>query len=140
MPTFASAAMPRRHAPPLGQVLYESGDTLSPVCFPTTAVVPLLYVTQSGTAAEFAVVGNEDLDSLSGSDLVMTQALIANMLGVRRQRVTAAALKLQHAGLIRHSRGLITVLDRRRLEPRTRACYAVVKKAYDRLLPSREAG
>jgi CRP-like cAMP-binding protein len=199
---------------PLGEVLYESGDTLSHVYFPTTAIVSLLYVTESGTSAEIAVVGNEglvgislfmggestpsravvqsagqgyrlasqaiknevksapilhlllrytqalitqmaqtavcnrlhtldqqlcrwlmlSLDRLSGSELVMTQELIANMLGVRRQGVTAAALKLQRAGLIRYSRGHITVLDRRRLEQRTCECYAVVRKEYDRLL------
>jgi CRP-like cAMP-binding protein len=188
------------------------------VYFPTTAIVSLLYVTESGTSAEIAVVGNEglvgislfmggestpsravvqsagqgyrlssqvikneaksapilhlllrytqalitqmaqtavcnrlhtldqqlcrwlmlSLDRLSGSELVMTQELIANMLGVRRQGVTAAALKLQRAGLIRYSRGHITVLDRRRLEQRTCECYAVVKKEYDRLLLNRE--
>jgi CRP-like cAMP-binding protein len=204
---------------PLGLVLYESGDTLSHVYFPTTAIVSLLYVTENGASAEIAVVGNEglvgislfmggestpsravvqsaghgyrlasqaiksevksapilhlllrytqalitqmaqtavcnrlhtldqqlcrwlmlSLDRLSGNELVMTQELIANMLGVRRQGVTAAALKLQHAGLIRYSRGRITVLDRRRLEQRTCECYAVVKKEYDRLLPGGEA-
>jgi CRP-like cAMP-binding protein len=203
---------------PLGQVLYESGDTLSHVYFPTTAIVSLLYVTESGASAEIAVVGNEglvgislfmggestpsravvqsagqgyrlasqsikhevksapilhlllrytqalitqmaqtavcnrlhtldqqlcrwlmlSLDRLSGSELVMTQELIANMLGVRRQGVTAAALKLQRAGLIQYSRGRIAVLDRRRLEERTCECYAVVKKEYDRLLPASE--
>jgi CRP-like cAMP-binding protein len=203
---------------PLGQVLYESGDTLSHVYFPTTAIVSLLYVTEGGTSAEIAVVGNEglvgislfmggestpsravvqsagrgyrlaaqtikeevksapilhlvlrytqalitqmaqtavcnrlhtldqqlcrwlmlSLDRLSGSELVMTQELIANMLGVRRQGVTAAALKLQRAGLIRYARGHITVLDRPRLEQRTCECYAVVKKEYERLLPDRE--
>jgi len=64
----------------------------------------------------------------------MTQELIANMLGVRREGVTEAALKLQSAGLIRYTRGRITVLDRAGLEQRTCECYAVVKKEYDRLL------
>jgi len=65
----------------------------------------------------------------------MTQELIANMLGVRREGVTEGALKLQKAGLIRYSRGHITILDREGLEARTCECYAVVKREYDRLLP-----
>ena len=79
------------------------------------------------------------LDRLSGSELVMTQELIANMLGVRREGVTEAALKLQKAGLIRYARGHITALDRPGLEARSCECYAVVKKEYDRLLPERLA-
>jgi CRP-like cAMP-binding protein len=75
------------------------------------------------------------LDRLPGNELVMTQELIANMLGVRREGVTGAALSLQEAGLIRYARGHITVLDRAGLEARTCECYAVVKKEYDRLLP-----
>jgi CRP-like cAMP-binding protein len=75
------------------------------------------------------------LDRLESDELVMTQELIANMLGVRRGGVTEAALKLQEAGLIRYMRGHITVLDRPGLEKRTCECYAVVKKEYDRLLP-----
>jgi CRP-like cAMP-binding protein len=75
------------------------------------------------------------LDRLEGSELVMTQELIANMLGVRREGVTEGALKLQKANLIRYSRGHITVLDRKGLEDRTCECYAVVKREYDRLLP-----
>ena len=75
------------------------------------------------------------LDRLQGNELVMTQDLIANMLGVRRERVTEAAGKLQHDGLIHYSRGHIKVLDRARLEKRVCECYAVVKKEYDRLLP-----
>jgi CRP-like cAMP-binding protein len=77
------------------------------------------------------------LDRLSGNSLVMTQELIANMLGVRREGVTEGALKLQVAGLIRYSRGHITVLDRKGLEQRTCECYLVVKREYDRLLPDR---
>ena len=69
----------------------------------------------------------------------MTQELIANMLGVRREGVTEAAHKLQEAGLIRYARGRITVLDRKALEQRSCECYAVVKKEYDRLLPDTEA-
>ena len=76
------------------------------------------------------------LDRLNGNELVMTQELIANMLGVRREGVTEAALKLQAAGLIHYTRGHITVLDRPGLERRTCECYAVVKKEYDRLLPN----
>lgn len=79
------------------------------------------------------------LDRLQGNELVMTQELIANMLGVRREGVTEAALHLQKMGLIRYSRGRITVLDRPGLEGRTCECYAVVKKEYERLLPERTA-
>ncbi|ABE42142.1 Crp/Fnr family transcriptional regulator [Polaromonas sp. JS666] len=204
---------------PLGQVLYESGGTLSHVYFPTTAIVSLLYVMENGASAEIAVVGNEgvvgislfmggestpsravvqsagqgfrlkaqlmkdefkktpvlhlmlrytqalitqmaqtavcnrhhsldqqlcrwlllSLDRLQGNELVMTQELIANMLGVRREGVTEGALKLQKAGLISYARGRISVLDRQGLEQRTCECYAVVKKEYDRLLPQRLA-
>ncbi len=207
-------------AMPLGQVLYESGRTLSHVYFPTTAIVSLLYVMENGASAEIAVVGREgvvgislfmggestpsravvqsagegwrlrasaikdefnrshpvmhlllrytqalitqmsqtavcnrhhsldqqlcrwlllSLDRLPGSDLLMTQELIANMLGVRREGVTEAALKLQKMGLIRYARGHITVLDRPGLAARTCECYEVVKKEYDRLLPVRVA-
>ena len=79
------------------------------------------------------------LDRLPGSDLLMTQELIANMLGVRREGVTDAALKLQKLGLIRYARGHISVLDRPGLEQRTCECYAVVKAEYDRLLPEHMA-
>jgi CRP-like cAMP-binding protein len=79
------------------------------------------------------------LDRLKGSELVMTQELIANMLGVRREGVTDSALKLQKAGLIKYSRGRISVLDRPGLESRSCECYAVVKKEYDRLLPDKVA-
>ena len=203
----------------LGQALYESGDTLSHVYFPTTAIVSLLYVMESGASAEIAVVGNEglvgislfmggesttsravvqsaghayrlasqaikeevkrapvlhlllrytqalitqmsqtavcnrlhtldqqlcrwlllSLDRLQGNELVMTQELIANMLGVRRQGVTEAALKLQEVDLIRYARGRIAVLDRKGLEKRTCECYAVVKNEYDRLLSGKAA-
>src|SRR6202045_2260220 len=201
---------------PLGQVLYESGSTLSHVYFPTTAIVSLLYVMENGASAEIAVVGNDgivgislfmagestpsravvqsagagyrlkaeamkdefnragpwlhlllrytqalitqmaqtavcnrhhsldqqlcrwlllSLDRLQDNELVMTQELIANMLGVRREGVTEAALKLQQDGMIRYARGRITVLNRPGLETRTCECYEVVKKEYDRLLP-----
>jgi CRP-like cAMP-binding protein len=205
---------------PLGQVVYESGRTLSHVIFPTTSIVSLLYVMENGSSAEIAVVGHEgvvgislfmgggttpsrgvvqsagegwrlraaaikdefnrsypvmhlllrytqalitqmaqtavcnrhhsldqqlcrwlllSLDRLPGNELVMTQELIANMLGVRREGVTEAALKLQKMGLIRYARGHITVLDRPGLAQRTCECYEVVKKEYDRLLPVRMA-
>ena len=200
---------------PLGQVLYESGSTLSHVYFPTTSIVSLLYVMEDGASAEIAVVGNEgivgislfmggestpsraliqsagqgfrlkadlmlqefnragpvlhlllrytqalitqmsqtavcnrhhsldqqlcrwlllSLDRLDSEELAMTQELIANMLGVRREGVTEAAGNLQQAGLIRYQRGHITVIDRAGLEQRTCECYAVVKKETDRLL------
>jgi len=205
---------------PLGQVLYESGATLTHVYFPTTAIVSLLYVMENGASAEIAVVGNEglvgvalfmggestpsravvqsaghglrlqaqlmkdefnragpvlhlllrytqalitqmsqtaacnrhhtldqqlcrwlllSLDRLRANELVMTQELIANMLGVRREGVTEAAVRLQQAGLISYTRGHITVLDRPGLERRTCECYAVVKREYDRLLPEKFA-
>ncbi len=204
----------------LGHVVYESGATLSHVYFPISAIISLLYVTESGQSAEIAVVGNEgivgislfmggesttsravvqsaglairlkaqilkdefnqngpvlhlllrytqalitqmaqtavcnrhhsldqqlcrwlllSLDRLSGEELVMTQELIANMLGVRREGVTESALKLQRAGLIRYARGRIVVLDRERLQRRACECYAVVQKEYARLLPEKVA-
>jgi CRP-like cAMP-binding protein len=200
----------------LGDVVYESGATLSHVYFPTTAIISLLYVMENGESAEIAVVGNEgivgvslfmggnstpsravvqsagtglrlraeileqefnqggavlhlllrytqalltqmaqtavcnrhhsldqqlcrwlllSLDRLQSYELVMTQELIANMLGVRREGVTESASRLQSAGLIRYARGHISVLDRAGLEKRTCECYAVVKREYDRLLP-----
>jgi CRP-like cAMP-binding protein len=76
------------------------------------------------------------LDRLPSNELTMTQELIANMLGVRREGVTEAAGKLQAAGLIQYSRGKITVLDRPKLEAQVCECYAVVKREYDRLLHS----
>jgi CRP-like cAMP-binding protein len=75
------------------------------------------------------------LDRLSSNELAMTQELIANMLGVRREGVTEAAGNVQRAGLIHYNRGRITVLDRPGLEARACECYAVVKKEFDRLLP-----
>jgi CRP-like cAMP-binding protein len=200
---------------PLGEVLYESGERLQHVYFPTTSIVSLLYVMEDGSSAEIAVVGNEgilgislfmggettpsravvqsaghgyrlksqflkhefsrggavmrlllrytqalitqmaqtavcnrhhsveqqlcrwlllSLDRLSSSELTMTQELIANMLGVRREGVTQAAGKLQHAGVIRYSRGHIKVLDRQRLEQEVCECYGVVQREFTRLL------
>ena len=75
------------------------------------------------------------LDRLPGNELLMTQELISNMLGVRREGVSAAAGKLQADGLVKYSRGHIVVLDRPKLEKRVCECYAVVKKEFDRLLP-----
>jgi len=201
---------------PLGWALYESGDQLGYLYFPTTSIVSLLYVMESGASAEIAITGNEglvgislfmggettpsravvqsagngyrlkanilkrefalgghlqhlslrytqalitqmaqtavcnrhhaldkqlcrwlllSLDRLQSSELLMTQELIANMLGVRREGVTEAAGKLQAAGVIYYSRGKITVLDRPKLEQRACECYGVVKKEFDRLLP-----
>jgi len=201
---------------PLGKPLYESGDRLDHVYFPSTAIVSLLYELEDGASAEIAVVGNEgivgialfmggdtmpnravvqseghayrldgrllkqefnragvlqhlllrytlamltqmaqtavcnrhhsvdqqlcrwlllSLDRLPANELSMTQELIANMLGVRRQGVTEAAGKLQSAGLIHYSRGRITVLDRPGLEARVCECYDVVRQEFRRLLP-----
>ena len=201
---------------PLGKVVYESGDALRHVYFPTDSIVSLLYVMESGASAEISVVGNEgligvalfmggestpsraivqsagtayrlpgqrlkdefnrhgdllllmlrytqslitqmaqtavcnrhhsvdqqlcrwlllSLDRLPSNQLTMTQELIANMLGVRREGVTDAAGKLQRHGVIEYSRGQITVLDRPKLEELSCECYAVVKKETDRLLP-----
>ena len=200
---------------PLGRVLYESGEPLHHLYFPTTSIVSLLYVMEDGSSAEIAVTGNEGLvgislfmggestpsravvqsagygyrlkasmlktefalggqlqylalrftqalitqmsqtavcnrhhsvdqqlcrwllmsiDRLRGNKLSMTQELIANMLGVRREGVTQAAGRLQAEGIIRYSRGTITVLDRPALEAHACECYSVVKKEYDRLL------
>jgi CRP-like cAMP-binding protein len=200
----------------LGDVLYESGDKLRYVYFPTTSIISLLYVMEDGASAEIAIVGNEgilgislfmggettpsravvqsaghafrlkaellkdefersgptmhlllrytqalitqmaqtaacnrhhsvdqqlcrwlllSLDRLASNELFMTQELIANMLGVRREGVTEAAGNLQDAGLIRYHRGSITVLDRPGLEARSCECYQVVKTEFDRLLP-----
>jgi len=79
------------------------------------------------------------LDRLTSKELVMTQELIANMLGVRREGVTEAAGNLQRAGLIAYNRGHITVIDREGLEARACECYAVVRKEFDRLLPEKIA-
>ncbi len=201
-------------AMPLGKVLYESGDALKYVYFPTNSIVSLLYVLESGASAEISVVGHEgligialfmgggttpsraivqsaghayrlagqrlkdefhrngelqllllrytqalitqmaqtavcnrhhsvdqqlcrwlllSLDRLKSNKLVMTQELIANMLGVRREGVTDAAGKLQKLGAISYSRGHITVLDRQRLEQLCCECYSVVKRETDRI-------
>jgi CRP-like cAMP-binding protein len=201
---------------PLGAVLYESGDTLRHIYFPTDSIVSLLYVLENGSSAEICVVGNDgvigvslfmggetttsraivqsggsayrlsgrrlkqeferqgetmhillrytqalitqmaqtavcnrhhtvdqqlarwlllSLDRLPDTKLTMTQGLIADMLGVRREGVTDAAGKMQKLGVITYSRGMINVLDRQRLEKLSCECYGVVKKETDRLLP-----
>jgi CRP-like cAMP-binding protein len=206
---------------PLGWALYESGGQMGYLYFPTTSIVSLLYVMQSGASAEIAITGNcglvgislfmggestpsravvqsagngyrlkasvlkrefalgghlqhlalrytqalitqmaqtavcnrhhsvdqqlcrwllLSLDRLPGNELIMTQELIANMLGVRREGVTGAAGKLHADGLIDYRRGHIKVLDRAKLEKRVCECYAVVKKEYDRLLPYKIPG
>ena len=79
------------------------------------------------------------LDRSARDELEMTQELVANLLGVRREGVAVAAHKLQQAGVIRYSRGHVSVLDRQRLEERACECYAVTKKEYDRLLPAHMA-
>ena len=79
------------------------------------------------------------LDRSERDELEMTQELVANLLGVRREGITVAALKLQQAGVIRYSRGHVSVLDRGRLEERACECYAVTKREYDRLLPAQLA-
>ena len=205
----------------LGQVLYEPGALVSHAYFPTTAVVSLLYVTESGASAEVAAVGSEgivgislfmgggstpsravvqsagegfrmsgtvlreefaqsgtvrlallrytqaliaqmaqiavcnrhhtidqqlcrwlllSLDRRPGNELIVTQEMIAHMLGVRREGVTEAALALQRAGLISYRRGHITVLDRFAVEKRSCECYGVVRAEYDRLLPDDPTG
>ena len=205
---------------PLGHVLYESGDTMRHVYFPTNSIISLLYVMADGSSAEIAIVGKEgivgislfmggettpsraivqsagnayrmlgmslkeeffragplqrillrytqalitqmsqtavcnrhhsvdqqlcrwllmSLDRLESHELQMTQELIANMLGVRREGVTESAGKLQKLGLINYSRGHIEVLDRLALEAHACECYAVVKKEFDRLLPAATA-
>ena len=199
----------------LGEVVYESGEPSRHLIFPTTSVVSLLILTESGASAELAVSGREgvvgislfmggqstpsravvqiageayrlpvaelmrefagggplhwsllrftqalitqmsqtavcnrhhsveqqlcrwlllSLDRVDGDELRMTQQLIADMLGVRREGVTLAAAKLQEKGYIRYSRGLIKVTDRRRLEQHVCECYGVVRREYDRLL------
>ena len=78
----------------------------------------------------------QSLDRSPNNELMMTQELIANMLGVRREGVTETAVKLQQAGFIRYARGHISVLNRAGLERRTCECYGVIKKEYVRLLPT----
>jgi len=120
---------------------FESGGTLQHLLLRYTQAL-ITQMTQTAVCNRHHAVDQQlcrwlllSLDRLPSNELVMTQELIANMLGVRREGVTAAAGKLQAEGLIRYSRGRITVLDRAKLEARVCECYAVVKKEYDRLLP-----
>src|SRR5688500_15216048 len=127
-----------------GQVLrkeFESGGAFQHLLLRYTQAL-ITQMTQTAVCNRHHSVDQQlcrwlllSLDRLPGNELVMTQELIANMLGVRREGVTEAAGKLQDEGLIQYSRGRITVIDRRRLEARVCECYAVVKKEYDRLRP-----
>src|SRR5688572_4862210 len=119
---------------------FESGGALQHLLLRYTQAL-ITQMTQTAVCNRHHTVDQQlcrwlllSLDRLRGNELVMTQELIANMLGVRREGVTEAAGKLQAEGLIRYSRGHITVLDRARLEARVCECYAVVKREYDRLL------
>jgi CRP-like cAMP-binding protein len=120
---------------------FESGGALQYLLLRFTQAL-ITQMTQTAVCNRHHAVDQQlcrwlllSLDRLPANELVMTQELIANMLGVRREGVTEAAGKLQAAGLIEYSRGKISVLDRKKLEARVCECYAVVKKEYDRLLP-----
>src|SRR5688500_13117587 len=120
---------------------FEEGGALQMVLLRFTQAL-ITQMTQTAVCNRHHAVDQQlcrwlllSLDRLPANELVMTQELIANMLGVRREGVTEAAGKLQAEGLIEYSRGRITVLDRTQLEERVCECYAVVKKEYDRLLP-----
>jgi CRP-like cAMP-binding protein len=120
---------------------FESGGALQHVLLRYTQAL-ITQMTQTAVCNRHHAVDQQlcrwlllSLDRLAGNELVMTQELIANMLGVRREGVTEAAGKLQAEGLIRYARGRITILDRKQLEARVCECYGVVKKEYDRLLP-----
>ena len=120
---------------------FESGGALQHLLLRYTQAL-ITQMTQTAVCNRHHAVDQQlcrwlllSLDRLPGDELVMTQELIANMLGVRREGVTEAAGKLQADGLIRYSRGRIKVLDRKQLEARVCECYGVVKKEYDRLLP-----
>jgi CRP-like cAMP-binding protein len=122
---------------------FESGGTLQHLLLRYTQAL-ITQMTQTAVCNRHHAVDQQlcrwlllSLDRLATNELVMTQELIANMLGVRREGVTEAAGKLQSEGLIHYSRGHITILDRRQLEARVCECYGVVKKEYDRLLPYR---
>ena len=127
-----------------GEVLkkeFETGGALQHLVLRYTQAL-ITQMTQTAVCNRHHAVDQQlcrwlllSLDRLRGNELVMTQELIANMLGVRREGVTEAAGKLQAEGLIEYSRGRIRVLDRPRLELRVCECYAVVKTEYDRLLP-----
>ncbi len=199
----------------LGKVIYESGEKMTHIYFPTTAIISMLYIMENGATAEIGIAGNNGLigsalfmggestssravvqstgdairlkakplqtefdrsglfqklllrytqslvaqisqtavcnrlhnvdqqlcrwllinhDQLETNKLIMTQVLIANMLGVRREGVTIAAKKLQEKGLIKYVRGTITMLNRKGLEEAACECYQIVMDEYDRLL------
>jgi CRP-like cAMP-binding protein len=120
---------------------FESGGELQHLLLRYTQAL-ITQMTQTAVCNRHHAVDQQlcrwlllSLDRLETNELVMTQELIANMLGVRREGVTAAAGELQDEGLIEYRRGRIKVLDRARLEKRVCECYGVVKKEYDRLLP-----
>jgi CRP-like cAMP-binding protein len=120
---------------------FERGGTLQHLLLRYTQAL-ITQMTQTAVCNRHHTVDQQlcrwlllSLDRLPGNELVMTQQLIANMLGVRREGVTQAAGKLHAEGLINYSRGRITVLDRPQLEARVCECYAVVKREYQRLLP-----
>ena len=126
--------------------IFESGGELQHLLLRYTQAL-ITQMTQTAVCNRHHAVDQQlcrwlllSLDRLPSTELVMTQELIANMLGVRREGVTEAAGKLQAEGLIHYSRGRITVVDRARLEARVCECYSVVKKEYDRLLPAAMTG
>ena len=128
-----------------GEVLrkeFESGGALQHLLLRYTQAL-ITQMTQTAVCNRHHAVDQQlcrwlllSLDRLPGDELLMTQELIANMLGVRREGVTAAASSLQRAGAIRYVRGRIEIIDRGGLERRVCECYSVVKKEYDRLLPA----
>jgi CRP-like cAMP-binding protein len=124
----------------LRQEFERHGEMLHVLLRYTQALIP--QMTQTAVCNRHHSVDQQlcrwlllSLDRLASNELTMTQELIANMLGVRREGVTEAAGKLQKLGVIRYRRGKITVLDRARLEELSCECYEVVKKETDRLLP-----
>ena len=125
------------------KIEFERGGTLQHLLLRYTQAL-ITQMTQTAACNRHHAVEQQlcrwlllSLDRLQSSELTMTQALIANMLGVRREGVTEAAGNLQAAGLIHYSRGKITVLDRSKLEARVCECYAVFKRESDRLLNGR---
>jgi len=131
----------RLRAPTLRGELQPSGAVLALLLQYTQAL--MAHVAQTALCNRFHTIDQQlskrlllALDRSSADDLSMTQEGVANLLGVRREGVTAAALKLQHAGVIRYQRGHIVVLDRDRLEKCACECYACAKKEHQRLLPS----
>jgi CRP-like cAMP-binding protein len=131
----------RLHAPRLLKEFNRSGQVLRLLLRYTQALIT--QVAQTAACNRLHTLDQRlcrwlllSLDRLPSNELAMTQALIAAMLGVRREGVTEAAGQLQRAGLISYRRGRMKVLDRRGLERRTCECYSVVRREYDRLLPT----